>query len=368
MQRPRTTFGAKVLPQAHPVGYIMVSWPSTGSSPIEKSRAWRALWISRRAVAQAELLQRQMIDASRQHTPLSPGKARTLERWLLKTLLFLGLALLVLNPNLKRAALQVRHTLHPESLIDTRFPALAQINEQIDRWVAADHGRRSEPRLIAKFVIRQIRYVSDYDNWSNLEYWPTAPEVWERRQEDCDGRAILATSILRSRGFTSAHLVIGLDHMWVRVDENECDPAKRPNFIALLNPNADFSLELGDSPSGSDFVRIARAVIHPTAFRATSTHLLAEIPTLRKAILVLALIFLCLHPCKHSLALISLSALGLAGVALIAEWQPGNGYSAEVTTGGVLLLTALAGAVCVRHVLQSRGSEEALVPESRLCA
>jgi hypothetical protein len=156
--------------------------------------------------------------------------------------------------------------------------------------------------------------------------------------------------------------------MWIRVDENECDPAKRPHFIALLNPNEDFSLELGDSPSGSDFVRLARAVIHPTAFRATSTHLLAEIPAPRKAILVLALIVLCLHPCKHSLALISLSALGLAGVALLAEWQPGAGYSAEVTMGGVLVLTALAGAVFLRRILQGRGSERVHVPEPRLCA
>src|SRR5687768_7239989 len=91
---------------------------------------------------------------------------RRLKRWLLKTLAFAALTLLVLNPNLKRAYLQVRHTLHPESLLLTKFPALAEINQQIDRLVTANKGQRSEARLIAKFVVKNINYVSDYDNWA----------------------------------------------------------------------------------------------------------------------------------------------------------------------------------------------------------
>ena len=193
-----------------------------------------------------------------QHTPPLSRKAQIVRRWIVKALIFVAFAVLVLNPNLKRAALQVRHTLTPDTGRLCRSPPYG-INEQIDRFVLSDHGRRSEPRLIAKFVVKKIRYVSDYENWGNLGYWPGLEEVWQRRQEDCDGRAILATSILRSRGYASAHLVIGLDHMWIRVDENEKRSSQASPLRPVLNPNADFSLDLGDGSSGGDLVGLARA-------------------------------------------------------------------------------------------------------------
>src|SRR5689334_12186510 len=114
------------------------------------------------------------VDSDSANAPRQPRLR--LKRLLLKAIVFAGITLLVLNPNLKRAWLQIGHTLQPENLIQTDFAALPQINRQIDRIVAADRMRHSEVRLVAKFVLRQIHYVSDYENWGNLDYWPTAAE------------------------------------------------------------------------------------------------------------------------------------------------------------------------------------------------
>jgi hypothetical protein len=269
-------------------------------------------------------------------------------------LAFAVLTLLVLNPNLKRAYLQVRHTLDPEGLIQTDFPSLPLINAQVDRLVAADAGQHSEARLVAKFVLKKINYVSDYENWGNIEYWSTPQETWDKRQEDCDGRAILAASILRSRGFHSARLVVGLDHMWVRVNENEKNPTEPRDMVSLLKPNHDFSLELHARSSVNDAVKLAEALVHPTALRDTGTHLFADIPPVRKAILISALILLCYFPCRYSPGLLVVLALGLGAANLLAAWEPDTGHTVQGFLGGALLVAAVIGASLMRPILRLR--------------
>jgi hypothetical protein len=215
---------------------------------------------------------------------------RFLQRWSFKAVLFIVFTAFVLNPNLKRAVMQVHHTLYPEQLIQTHFAALPSINAQVDRFVAADAGQHSEARVVARFVLKKIKYVTDYENWSNIEYWPTAEEAWQRGQEDCDGRAILCTSILRSRGFPSAHMVVGLDHMWVKVNENEKEPSKPPHYVALLSPNPDFSLDLHERSGWAELVEIVKALLHPAALWDTVKGLVEDIPTPRKVILVLGMV------------------------------------------------------------------------------
>ncbi|MFO1501433.1 MAG: hypothetical protein U1G07_24100 [Verrucomicrobiota bacterium] len=276
--------------------------------------------------------------------PRSPGPTVCWKRWFAKTLLFTVTVFVVLNPNAKRALLQVHHTLRPDALIQTNFPALPLINAEIDRLVAAHHRKMSEARVVSKWVLRKIRYVSDYENWWNLEYWPSADEVWQRGQEDCDGRAILTASILRSRGFRSAELAVGLDHMWVRVDENEKDHSKPNRYVSLLSPAPDLSVEIKEGARVSGVVRLATALLHPTALRATSTHLFADVPPLRKVVLFLVLLVLCYHPCRHRTGLLIVTAVGLAGVCLLATWQPEDGQFAEGAVGALLLLASISAA------------------------
>jgi hypothetical protein len=291
--------------------------------------------------------------------PASPSVGmRT--RWLLRLCGFVLFTAVVLNPNLKRAAFQVGSVLAPEALIQTNFTALPAIQAELDRIISADQGRHSEARLVAKFVVRKISYLSDYENWNNIEFWPSAEEVWARRQEDCDGRAILATSILRARGYQSARLVVGLDHMWIRVDENEKDPARGPRLIALLSPNPHFNIELENEVRPRDWLRLAKAFLHPTALRETSTHLFAEIPVWRKTLLITALVLLCHYPCRSRTGLLMAIAFGLAAAWLLADWHPEHNQTARGIAGGLFLLLAVSSAWITRSPGSMDRREETL--------
>jgi hypothetical protein len=211
-------------------------------------------------------------------------------RGVLKTLLFAALTAVVLNPNLKIAFRQIQHTFRPESLIQPDFASITSINEEIDRLLARNTGGAHEIKSVEKFVYKNIQYVSDYENWNNVEYWPTAEEVWAKRREDCDGRAVLAATILRSRGYQSAKLVVGLQHMWVSVNANEKELFKPAKIVALLNPEAKLSLEIQPKPGARHFMRLAKAFVQPTAFRETGAGIIADIPNVRKLILALLLV------------------------------------------------------------------------------
>jgi hypothetical protein len=135
--------------------------------------------------------------------------------------------------------------------------------------------------------------------------------------------------------------------MWITVDENEKDPSKPVHYVALLSPNPDFSFKIRERSRWSDLVGIAKAFLHPTAFRGTSTHLLADIPAVRKFILITGLLCLCAYRCQSARGLLGVLGLGLAAAAFLARWQPDKGPLFPVVCGNVLLLMAMVGAFAV---------------------
>lgn len=278
-------------------------------------------------------------------------------RWLAKTLLFSMITAVVLNPNLKRAWMQIRHTLHPEALIQTSFPGLPEIQAQLDRGLANSPRNLSEPRMIARWVLRKITYVSDYENWGNVDYWPSAAEVWAKRQEDCDGRAVLAASLLRSRGYRSARLVVGLDHMWVKVDENEKSPSKPPHFIALLSTRGTFSLELKDRSSLEELRRWLRELFSPRNLQEMISEFFAGIPVERKVILVSIGLSLVFYPSRQRPGFLAVQTLGLGAVAVLADWEPASGHAWQGAAGCCLLLGAISAALFLDRLWERRRQE-----------
>jgi hypothetical protein len=267
---------------------------------------------------------------------------RVVVRWFAKCVFFIVLVAVVLNPDLRRAAKQLRHTLAPEALIQTNFPGLLGINRGVDRmW--KDRGG-AEAKTVEQFVLRNVRYASDYDTWNNIEYWPTAEECWSRGQEDCDGRAVLAVSILRSRGYESAKLVVGLQHMWIRVNENEKRPDLAPSIIGLLNPAKRYQFEIHNRPNAAHYLSIVRTLFHPTALRDTGVGILAEVPPVRKALLMLVLLVLCYHPCRDRNGLLAVLVLGFSAANLLSQWDIKSG-ELQAMCGMALFLVAVVGAL-----------------------
>jgi hypothetical protein len=126
--------------------------------------------------------------------------------------------------------------------------------------------------------------------------------VWERKKEDCDGQAILALSILLSRGFETAKLVGNFRHIWVAVDR-----------YGLMGPDKEQTLK---REGGKTVIALpSRNLI----FNSMALYL-AEFPAIRNLILFFTLLLICYHPCQNLTGFFGITTLGLVGFILLKDW------------------------------------------------
>lgn len=87
-------------------------------------------------------------------------------------------------------------------------------------------------KRVEQFVYEKVPYDWDWNTWGVVDYLPTADEVVEMGREDCDGRAVVAASMLKNLGF-KAELVTDYAHMWVKTDKGETmSPGKTQVVVA----------------------------------------------------------------------------------------------------------------------------------------
>ena len=143
--------------------------------------------------------------------------------------------LLLFFPRLDLAVKQLGRLGDWDALIEPNHPALAAINAEIDAKLPPGTTGRAEMQAVQRWVYENVKYRYDWVRWGNLDYWPTVSEVLETREEDCDGRAVLAASLLRARGFSTAHLEGNFSHVWVALGAN--DPRTRETVpLAMMSP------------------------------------------------------------------------------------------------------------------------------------
>lgn len=264
---------------------------------------------------------------------------RPLKRVSLKLALFVGVILFTLYPNPVLLVRQLGHYLDTESLIQPDLPAMPGINREIDQLLGTNTPTLTEFKAVERFVYRRIPYQYDWHGWWNLDYWPTAAEVWERKREDCDGRAVLAASILRARGHADARLVANLQHVWVAVGTNE-----------LMGPMADknFRREGGKMVDGK--LVGAKTVITLPAFKTLldSLAMACKFPAWRVVLMLVTLLALVFHPAADAGRFAMLCAGMLAGYAVFLDWcvrrvdRDAAGFDWNFPVAVVLILGALA--------------------------
>lgn len=234
----------------------------------------------------------------------------------------------VLYPNPILFFKQLSHYRHPETLIQQDFPALKTINHEIDAMLPESADAQQEFAVVQQFVYGHIRYEYDWDNWGNLDFWPTAEQVWERQREDCDGQAVLAVSILRSRGFKTARLMGNFRHIWVAVEDNE-----------LMEPDTEQNLRFEGGKEGG------KLAISLPSFRllGESMKYFSVFPAIRSLTLFLLLLGLCYHPSTDVPRFFQIATLGLIGFILLKDWSQklmnNGGYAPD--------LNCMLGAVCI---------------------
>jgi hypothetical protein len=213
-------------------------------------------------------------------TVLNPdcGRRRRLLKWGL--LLFVLLA--VAYPRPDRLVRNIVRWRNLDSLIDPDNPALAPLAAEVAPRLEGVPPGPEALRIVEDYVLRRIPYAWDWETWGVLDYVPTVEETLAVGREDCDGRAVIAASLLRRFGY-DASITSDLSHVWVRTSAGETMTPVRPASGGTI---------IAASIGGP--TRINWAIVFNTAtlLKDVPTSLaygIAVFPAWREAIVVLAL-------------------------------------------------------------------------------
>ena len=262
------------------------------------------------------------------------GRSRG-QRWLIKSCLLAAFTLVVFFPRPDQLVKQLPRWKNPDSLIETNVPFMAEINQKIDEQLKPDGTKKDELKAVEKFVYREIKYGYDWDVWGNTDYWPTVGEVWDIKREDCDGQAVLAASILKSRGFEEVRIVGNLSHVWVAAGTNE-----------VMSPQADKNFQRVDGKLKVRFPGMK-------TFLLTWAHI-NRFPALRSLLLLAAVLVVSWHPVADMKRWWMTFGMGVAGLLLLYDWggkylkNSATGGSLDFWAGNLLVLLAIALALLTK--------------------
>jgi len=160
------------------------------------------------------------------------SKLRWYLRLPIKWLLFGLTVLAVCFPYPARLASHLRHWRDPNALIDPDAAAIQPLLEELRPRLAGDLPPREVLSRVERFVYEKVPYEWDWKTWGTADYLPTVEEVFEAGKEDCDGRAVVAASILQNLGYKT-ELVTDFAHVWVKTDHGETmAPGRRKALTA----------------------------------------------------------------------------------------------------------------------------------------
>jgi len=273
-----------------------------------------------------------------------------LRRWLCKSGAFLAVVLLVLFPDPRLLARFVHRLNHLDALVEPGAPELAELEAEVRRQLPDGAGPELALKVAERAVYDRIPYAWDWDNWHVMEYLPTTREALQRGREDCDGRAIVATALLRRMGY-EAWLVSDFLHMWVQTPHAE--------LMAPTGHAKTLSAEPGSMRTTARFdpglfANLARGFIYGVNV----------FPLLREIIILLAVIGLTWHPRLGGRRALAGVAILLAGFALLRTVGARAAVSDSalllaVSGLGMLLAIAGWGVIAAKGVTRRRRSEPA---------
>jgi len=201
-----------------------------------------------------------------------------------------------------------------DAMIEPDHPGLAAFETDVRAEIAPGADAASVLQTVQKVVYKRVPYAWDWDVWGVVEYLPTVSEVLEQGREDCDGRAVVAASLLRRMGY-EAHLASDVLHMWVVTPQGE-----------TMSPTGGEKTFVG-GPGGTQ-ARVSLNLLGNLA-RGLS-YGVAAFPLVREAIILGLLALVTMHPWSSGwrrlsgvlLLWIALDTLRAAGIsaALQRDW------------------------------------------------
>ncbi len=210
-------------------------------------------------------------------------------RWSAKLMLFALAVGLVLYPKVWLLPTWVGRVHDLRSVIDPDHPGLTPLAERVRAELPAEAELSDVARAVELIVYDRVPYAWDWETWGVMDYLPTVDEVLACGREDCDGRAVVAASLLQNLGY-EALLVTDLQHMWVVTSDREAESPQQHEF---MSPGAG-EKTLVASADGGTRARLDWGTIRNIG-RAMSFGV-AVFPLGRELLILLAAVALTLHP------------------------------------------------------------------------
>lgn len=131
-----------------------------------------------------------------------------------KLLFLLSVTVLTLYPRLDYVPTWIGRIQNLSSVVDPGNPNLEALESTVRGKLKGGETPKQVLNLVEAAVYKAVPYAWDWDTWGVVDYLPTVDEVFAKGREDCDGRAVIAASLLRRMGY-EAELVSDVLHVWV---------------------------------------------------------------------------------------------------------------------------------------------------------
>ncbi len=239
-------------------------------------------------------------------------------RWIVKGAVFTLVVFLTLYPKPWLLPQWISRLTDLDSVLDPQNPGLAVIADDVRERTGPDPALVELIPVIEDVVTHHVPYAFDWDTWGVMDHLPTVSEVMAVGRDDCDGRAVVAASLLRRLGFR-AWLVTDLRHTWVAASERD---AEQPP-LELMGP--------GERPTlagGRPGTRVTASGLLGNTIRALAFGV-AVFPLGREIILVGAAALLTMHPRSSRSRRVTGLALLLTGLLLVRAADPAAGRFAD---------------------------------------
>lgn len=148
------------------------------------------------------------------------NRVRWYFRWPIKWAIF-GIAyVIVCFPYPHLVVRHLRHWSDPNALIEPDAPELQPLAQELQAQMPEGLTPPQVLKQVEAFVYKHVPYEWDWNTWGMADYLPTVAEVIRMGREDCDGRAVVAASLLKGLGY-DARIVTDFAHVWVATDFGE---------------------------------------------------------------------------------------------------------------------------------------------------
>jgi hypothetical protein len=148
------------------------------------------------------------------------NRLRWFFRWPIKWAIFGIVYVIVCFPYPRLVFRHLQHWNNPNALIEPDAPALQPLASELRSQMPVDLPPPLVLKYVEAFVYEHVLYDWDWNTWGMADYLPTVAEVIRMGHEDCDGRAVIAASLLKNLGY-DARIVTDFAHVWVWTPQGE---------------------------------------------------------------------------------------------------------------------------------------------------